>query len=148
MPAQIENEIIPPFGGLFSRIVIAAVISFLVLGFITILVSAYLETASTRQVQQRMERSIAVLAPVIDGAFDRGQVSAGKQILANLYDEEGVVCLDYKGPSSGVLDIPTVIQMPKGAAPQLMSLKFPLLMLRFNHHLKAATIFILISAFS
>ena len=115
MPAQIENEIIPPFGGLFSRIVIAAaVISFLVLGLITILVSAYLETASTRQVQQRMERSIAVLAPVIDGAFDRGQVSAGKQILANLYDEEGVVCLDYKGPSSGVLDIPTVIQMPKG----------------------------------
>lgn len=115
MPAQIENEIIPPFGGLFSRIVMAAaLISLLALGFITLIVSAYLETASTRQVQQRMERSVAVLAPVIDGAFDSGQVSAGKQILANLYDEEGVVCLDYKGPSSGASDIPTVIQLPKG----------------------------------
>ena len=120
MSADTKYGAIRPFGSLFSRIVIAGIgIAIVVIGLITIAVSVYLEAASTRQVQQRMEQSIAVLAPVIDGAFDRGQISTGRQILANLYAEEGVVCLDYKGPSSGVSDVPSVIRLPEGGCASL-----------------------------
>lgn len=115
MSAKIETEKLPPFGGLFSRIFIYAVLSaVVVLGIVTAFYSAYLEAASARQAEQRLERSIAVLAPIIDGATSRGDAKTARQILLNLVEEEGVVCVDYKASPDMAGGLPVVIRLPQG----------------------------------
>ena len=64
--------IIPAFRGLFARLVLASVvIGCVTLALVVSLFGFYLDRLATDEAKWRLERSIAVLAPVIDGAnFD------------------------------------------------------------------------------
>ena len=50
---------------------------------------------SAQQAEDRLSRSIAVLSPIIDGAVGKGDVQTARQILLNLVEEDGVICVDY-----------------------------------------------------
>ncbi|MGC6518221.1 MAG: SpoIIE family protein phosphatase [Candidatus Puniceispirillaceae bacterium] len=115
MAAPIKQETIPAFGGLFSRIVIAASVSAIIaVAVITSFFGLYLESQSAREAQRRLERSIAVLAPVVDGAMAQDDMATARQILVNLIEEEGVVCVDYRAPWAEEADIREILRLPEG----------------------------------
>lgn len=118
MVAKIEQEKIPRLQGLFSRIVIASLsIASLTIIVMALLFSAYLDVMATTQAKKRLETSIAILSPVIDGAVLRGENAAARQVLVNLVAEKGVVCVDYQGPTleGAIQDAPAlVISLPQG----------------------------------
>lgn len=109
-----DKPSIRPFGGLFSQITIAA----LLIATISIVTSIslfglYLDRQSTHQAEARLTRSIAILAPVIDGAIIEGATKSARQILVNLVAEKGVVCVDYKGPMPRDKTDAFVIRVPE-----------------------------------
>ena len=91
--------VIPLFGGLFSRIFIASLMmAVLTITIVISLFGLYLDRQSTKQAEDRLTISIAILAPVIDGAVMSGNIPSARQILVNLVEEQGVVCVDYTAP--------------------------------------------------
>ena len=113
MAAKIESEDIPPFGGLFSRIAIATIIIMAtVLAIMTAVFSSYLDRMSAQQAEDRLSRSIAVLSPIIDGAVGKGDVQTARQILLNLVEEDGVICVDYIAAKNNLSSTQTVIRLP------------------------------------
>ena len=86
----------------------------LTIAFIIWLFGLYLDKQSYSQAEGRLERSIAILAPVIDGAVMSGNIPSARQILVNLVEEQGVVCVDYAGPAM-TTDAPLfMIGLPDG----------------------------------
>ena len=106
---------IASFGGLFSRIIASALSTAIVsLIIVTAAFGFYLDRMSTQQAEERLTRSIAVLAPVIDGAVLNNMPQSARQILVNLVEEAGVVCVDYSGPTRDASLPPVVIHLPSG----------------------------------
>ena len=113
-PIEKGAGVIPPFGGLFSRIFIASIcVALLTIMMVLALFGLYLDRLSTMQAEDRLTRSIEVLAPVIDGAVLTGNASSARQILVNLVEEQGVVCVDYRAPILEVGTPPLVIRLPE-----------------------------------
>lgn len=107
--------VIPLFGGLFSRIFIASLLmAVLTIALVISVFGLYLDRQSTSQAEERLTRSIAILAPVIDGAVMSGNISSARQILVNLVEEQGVVCVDYSAPSMIEDALPFSIGLPNG----------------------------------
>ena len=106
---------IAPFGGLFSRIIASALVTAaLSIIVVTAAFGVYLDRMSTQQAEDRLTRSIAILAPVIDGAVLNNMAQSARQILVNLVEEAGVVCVDYSGPTRDASSPPVVIHLPSG----------------------------------
>ena len=118
--AQKGAGVIPLFGGLFSRIVIASLMmAVLTIALVISVFGLYLDRQSTIQAEDRLTRSIAILAPVIDGAVMSDNIASARQILVNLVEEKGVVCVDYSAPAISK-DAPLfVIGLPDGGCHSL-----------------------------
>ena len=112
--AVIDKMKIAPLKGLFVRLLMASLlIAILCLGVIISFLSAYHDRMATAQAEMRLSRSLEMLAPVIDGAVVRGDVVIARQILENLVEENGVICVDYTSASYDG-NIPFVLSLPLG----------------------------------
>ena len=113
LPVAKVTALAARFSGLFARIIMASlVIGCLTIGLVISLFSFYLDQTATQNAAQRLERSIAVLAPVIDGAVANEMPHIARQILSNLVDEPGVICVDYRATSYEG-SRPLTISLPK-----------------------------------
>ena len=99
--------------GLFARIMVAALlIGALAIGLMVSLFSLYFDQMAREEAEARLERSILVLAPVIDGASRNNMPQIARQILSDVVNEDGVICVDYR-PSITTTPSQIVISLPK-----------------------------------
>ena len=122
MAAEIDREEVKGAKSLLSRfLVAAALIACFVIGLVSFGYSIYADRLAIAQTKMRLADSVLLLAPVIDGAIARGDISNARQILRNFKDQEGVICVDYRSSDSLVSDqkLPVVaINLPQGGCAQ------------------------------
>ena len=122
MVAETDKEELKAVNSLLSRFLMAAgLIACFVIGLVSAGYSIYADRLAISQTKIRLSDSVLLLAPVIDGAIARGDVSNARQILRNFTDQEGVVCVDYRSSDMLVADqtSPIVaIKLPQGGCAQ------------------------------
>ena len=126
MVAKIDREEIKRSKSLLSRFLASSVlIAILVISVVSAGFTLYADRLAVAQTKIRLADSVLLLAPVIDGAVARGDVSSARQILRNFKDQEGVICVDYRSSDMLTSDdsLPVVaINLPQGGCAQFATI--------------------------
>ena len=126
MVAKIDREEIKRSRSLLSRFLIASVlIALFVISIVSAGFTFYADRLAVAQTKIKLADSVLLLAPVIDGAVARGDVSSARQILRNFKDQRGVICVDYRSSEMLTSDttLPIVaINLPQGGCAQFATI--------------------------
>ena len=126
MVAKIDREEIKRSRSLLSRFLIASVlIALFVISIVSAGFTFYADRLAVAQTKIKLADSVLLLAPVIDGAVARGDVSSARQILRNFKDQRGVICVDYRSSDMLTSDttLPIVaINLPQGGCAQFATI--------------------------
>ena len=126
MVASIDREEVKGAKSLLSRfLAVAILIACLVIGVVSIGFTLYADRLAVAQSKMRLADSVLLLAPVIDGAVARGDISNARQILRNFTDDDGVICVDYRSSNKLIAsqNLPVIaINLPPGGCAQFVAM--------------------------